>query len=191
MSALLAALRLGLSHWKLALTGLGFLLLGILLAAARADGRHWRKAAERYQGLYQGERSAHAATVESYRRAAALARAQDQANAARAERAQAAISKEVSNDYQARLAALRGRYDALRLRGAGAAPADPGAGRGEDLPGPGQGPAGAAPPAGAEGLSLDDRLLCSAQAEQLDALIDWVERQQAVPAGRDAQPPPQ
>jgi hypothetical protein len=182
MTALGAALRFGLGHWRLILSGLGFLALGVALLSARAESRHWHKEADRFAALYHGEQEAHRRTIADYRRAAELARAQDQAHAARVERDQSVISQEVSHDYQARLADLRARYDALRLQRVHApAAADPGTGRATDLPEAAAGAGGAAPAAGEEGLSLDAtsldwRYVCSAQAEQLDALIDWVER---------------
>jgi hypothetical protein len=183
-------LRLALGHWRLVLAGLGGLALGLALLSARAESRRWHGEADRFAALYRAEQDAHRRTVADYRRTAELARARDLANAATVERDQAIISKEVSHDYQARLAALRARYDALRLRrhkGA-SAPADPGAGRAKDLPQAAAGAGGAAPPAGAEGFSLEERLTCSTQAEQLDALIDWVERATAAGEGAPGGP---
>lgn len=180
---------LGVKHWRPIAGGLGLATLLLLLASARADSRHWQKEAERYAGLYRSERLAHQGTIANYRRAAELARARDAANAARVERDQTVITKEVAHDYAEKLAALRSRYDALRLRGqGGAAAADPGAGGIAPVPQAGPGAGGVAAPADQAGLSLDDRFLCSAQAEQLDALITWVERQQAVSVNTDAPP---
>ena len=190
MSALAAAaLRLGLGHWRAIGLGLAFAALGLMLVLAKAETRHWRKQAEHEAALHLAERQAHARTIADYRRAAELARARDAANAARVERDQAVISQEVSHDYASKIAALRARHDALRLRSRpdSAARADPGPGRGTDLPGPGR----AAAAAGEEGLppALADewRLTCSLQAEQLDALIDWIERTRAVSVGLDEQ----
>jgi hypothetical protein len=194
MTALAAALRLGLAHWKLVLSVTAVLTLGLMLISAKAESRHWHDEAERFALLYRAEQEAHRRTIADYRRAAELARAKDQANAARVERDQSIISKEVSNDYQARLAGLRARYDALRLRrGAATARSDPGAGGAAHLPQTPASARGAAQATGEEGLppdaaELDWRLICSSQAEQLDALIDWVERQKAVAASAEVEP---
>ena len=194
MSALAAAaLRLGLGHWRAIGLGLAFAALGLMLVLAKAETRHWRKQAEHHEALHLAERQAHARTIADHRRAAELARARDAANAARVERDQAVISQEVSHDYASKIAALRARHDALRLRSRpdAAARADPGPGRGTDMPGATAGAGGAAAAAGAEGLPFgaaeDWRLTCSLQAEQLDALIDWVERTRAVSVGLDEQ----
>jgi hypothetical protein len=187
-----AALRFALGHWKGVLAGLGFAALAAMLVIARAETRHWQGEAERFAALHAAERAAHQRTIADYRRAAELARAQGQAHAARIERDQAVISQEVANDYAERIAALRARHHALglRRRADGAAAADPGAGRATDLPQAAAAPGGAAAPAGAEGFPAepedDWRLTCSLQAEQLDALIDWMERQQAAAKATDA-----
>jgi hypothetical protein len=166
-------------HWREILVAIGFAGLGLLYLGAEADSRHWEKQSDRFEGLYHAEVQAHAVTILEVRRRTAEAKAADEAHARAVERAQANISSEVSHDYQAKLGALRARYDALRLRapGAGGAAANPGGGGGTGLPAPAD-PAGRADdPAGEEGFSLDDRFTCSAQAEQLDALITWVGRE--------------
>lgn len=170
-----------LGQWKLIGVLLATLAVGVYIATLKGELRHSEKETLNYSGLYRSEQLAHQATIANYRLAAKQAEADDVANKVRVERDQAVISNEVSHDYQTRLAALRGRYDALRLRGA--SPAASGPGEGAGLPGAGQGAGGADAAAGEEGLSLDDRLICSTQAEQLDALISWVERQTAVPVG--------
>ena len=194
MSALAAAaLRLGIGHWRGIGLGLAFAALGLMLVLAKAETRHWRKQAEHHAALHQAKRRAHARTIADHRRAAELARARDAAHAARVERDQAVISQEVSQDYAEKIAALRARYDALRLRRRtdGPAGADPGPGRAEDLPQTALAAGGAAAAPGAQGLPAEPedewRLTCSLQAEQLDALIDWVERVQAVAGGGGAE----
>lgn len=96
--------------------------------------------------------------------------------AVRVERAQAEITQEVSRDYQARVADLRRRADRLRP---GAAAAHPGGG-GAGLPGL---PHAAGRPdaaAGADRLSLDERVIASEQSIRLEELQRWVREQQAV-----------
>lgn len=174
----MTAVTFALKHWRSILSGLGFLILGIMLLSARADSRHWHKESDRYAGLYHAEQVAHKATVANYLAAAELARAQDQANKARVERDQAVISQEVSHDYQERLAALRARYDALRVRGQRSeAAADPGASG--DAAMPEAGPA----PGGPDGTAALDPFACEANTLQLDALQTWVRQQAAVPVG--------
>jgi hypothetical protein len=117
-----------------------------------------------------------------------LARAQDAARAAQAERHQAKISQEVQSDYQTRLKDLRRRYDALRLRAAGAAGADRGGGGAAPMPGVSAATRGADVaagedrlPAGVWGeLSVEETLIATRQALQLQALQDWVRRQQTI-----------
>jgi hypothetical protein len=138
---------------------------------------------------------------ERVRSRTALARAEDAAHAARVEREQADISKEVTNDYQKQLADLRRRYDALRLQPGGAA-ADPG-GRGDaavsGLSNSARGADGAAGQdefsavvssrqlmptasgshctAGQCSVPLADLLMASEQALRLEALQTWLREQ--------------
>jgi hypothetical protein len=174
------ALSFALGHWKGVLIALAFAGLGLKLLAAQGDARHWQKESDRFASLYHAEQSSFALTVAGYRAAAEKARADDLANARRVETQQSAISQEVSHDYQARIADLRARYDALRLRN-GSTPANTSGGGTAHLPQASGSASGTDAPAAQEGFPLDDRLTCSLQAEQLDALISWQEGQAAVP----------
>lgn len=132
--------------------------------------------ADRTQQL-QRTATAFQATVDAWRAGTELAKQMDALNAARVRSEQDAISKGIVDGYEARLADVRVRYD--RLRGQSAAS---GAGGGGNTAVPGSGDAtgrtGEAP--GENGFPLDDALICTMQAIQLDALIDWVEAQAAV-----------
>jgi hypothetical protein len=120
---------------------------------------------------------AHVQTIRSYRAAQAAAAAAEDARLVRVATDQERISDDVSRDYARRFADLRARAERLRSE----AGAD--AGSAADRQPVSVVPAaagGAAAPAGGDGLSLDRRLTASEQALQLDALIDWVERQAGI-----------
>lgn len=106
----------------------------------------------------------------------AEALAEDLAHARVIEQAQAAISQEVSHDYQARIADVRARYERLLAQ----AKADPGRRRPADLPGlpTAIGGSDAAPPENR--LPPADALIATEQAIQLDSLITEIERQAAI-----------
>jgi hypothetical protein len=173
--------------YKLAGGAIVVLLTLLYITHLQRNEAREHAAAVHNDGMYRSEVLAHAATVANYRAATAAAKAADEAHARAEEQRNLTRNIEVSRDYQTKLADLRGRYDALRLRPSGTPAADPRGGGGAGLPGAGQGSAGAAGTAGEAGfpaagdLTLDDRFICSAQAEQLDALITWVERTQAAP----------
>lgn len=128
------------------------------------------------KGKLAAEQAAHQLTVAGYRKAAAEAAAQDRANALRVEREQKEITDAVSTDYQAKLAALRVRYDSMLAK----APANPRGGGIARVPE--TSPAAGRPDAAAadHGFSLDARLIASEQALQLQALQEWVRQQAAV-----------
>jgi hypothetical protein len=142
-------------------------------------------------------RAAFAGTVANFRAASAAAQRAAEANVERVEAEQAAITQEITNDYENRLAAARSRADELR-GAASRTTADP---RGADAAGlSGSGAAAssadAAPadprlpsacPADRVCLTLDEALTATEQAIQLDALISWVERQAAVPFQTEVQ----
>jgi hypothetical protein len=108
-------------------------LIALLLIAKGAETRR----ALKWEMRAQEEISANAVTLARVKQASFAARAGDAATVIRVERDQNAYSQETDRDYQAQLAALRRRYDALRMR-TDAAPAHPG-GSGStampDLPG--------------------------------------------------------
>lgn len=164
------------------------LILGIACALALAllihDRNRWKAKTAHYAELLAAERGAHAGTVANYRAAAEQARQADLANAERVRARQAAINERTEHDYETRLADARAA--AGRLRGEqSAASAHPGPGRAASVPGLPAAAGGAAQATGQDGLPVADRLIATEQAIQLDELIQWVERQQAVdPNGR-------
>jgi hypothetical protein len=134
---------------------------------------------------------AHLGTISNFIDASAEAERQAEANVARVTAEQERITDATLADYRADRAALLARFDRLR---AGAAAADPRRADPAGLPGAGNAPGRAAAPAGedrlpsAGALSLDDALIASEQALQLNALIDWVEAQSAVRFAPEVQP---
>lgn len=180
----------------------GFLALAVIAAVqtVRIEGL-WpisglKEQVATAQAQRDAERAAHVQTKLIYEKA------QEQAARIEGKRLLAVMSEqqeithEIGTEYAQRLAAARARHDelALRLRGQGQAGAGAaGAGGGEPLPqlaGPAgradatPGPAGLSDPE----MTLAERWRASQQALQLDALIDWVERQGKVPVNSSAQP---
>lgn len=131
------------------------------------------------------EQSAHQGTVNAFLAATLQAQREAEANAARVAREQEIITDEITRNYRADLAGLRARYERL-LQSDQRAPIDPGSAGAAGVPGL----SGAASRADASAredrlpaagvLSLDDALIASEQALQLDALIRWVEAQKAI-----------
>lgn len=157
-----------LKYWKLILGGLAIFALSLMLVIQKGETRHWKKQAE-------GEKTAFEKTVSDYKRVRAEQRAADTEHARAVEQTQTKVSNEVSHDYQAAIADLRRRYDALRLR-TGATTAHPGGGRGTDvsgLPDAAGGPND--PPTPGE-----DDFNAAANFIQLEALQRWVREQVAV-----------
>ena len=165
------------------------LALSGLLLIQKGETRHWRKQSHGFEKLYRGEQQAHVLTVSNYRAAADAARRADAANRDRVLAAHAAINERTIHDYETRVADARAVADRLRHE-TGAAPADRGAGRAAPLPAAGP-PARAADGSAAQvGLSLEERLVATEQAIQLDELIKWVRAQAAVDNdGRDGSIP--
>lgn len=130
------------------------------------------------------EEAAHLGTVNAFLAASEQAQKDAEANAQRVAREQETITDAITSDYRSDLAALRARFDRLR---AGATPTDPGRADAAGLPrlrdpaGRADAPAGQDRLPAARGLSLNDALIASEQALQLQALIDWVNAQAAVP----------
>jgi hypothetical protein len=165
------------------------LLLGLFLVKA-GEARHWRKQSGRYEQLYVGEQSARAQTIANYRAAAETARTDDLAHAGRVAAEQRTISERTTHDLEARLADARARALRLQLGQRPAATAQRG-GRAAAVPTAGTAPGEAGRPAaedgfplGAKDLSLDERLIATEQAIQLDELIKWVKSQAAMNGGR-------
>lgn len=133
--------------------------------------------------LLAAEQAAHLGTVNAFLAASKQAQKDAEVNAQRVAREQETITDAITSDYRSDLAALRARFDRLR---AGAAPTDPGRADAAGLPrlpdpaDRADAPAGEDRLPAARGLSLDDALIASEQALQLQALIDWVNAQAAV-----------
>lgn len=159
------------------------LILGIVCALALAllvyDRNRWKATAAERQYRLEAERTAHAATIAQYRAAAERARAADRANVGRVKAEQAAINEGTADDYQNRLAAARAAADRLRVRAAASA-GDSGAGRTASMSRVSAAAGGPAETAGKDRLPVDDSLIATQQAIQLDELIRWVRRQAAV-----------
>lgn len=136
-----------------------------------------REAIERGDALVQvaaSEIRAHRQTKANYRVAQEQAAALESARLARVKADQEKINADVSEDYRQRLADLRARYDRLRAQsGTGIA----GTTRSVAVPSLSTAASGT-DEAPTDGLSW--QLKASEQAIQLDALIDWVQRQATV-----------
>ncbi len=108
--------------------------------------------------------------------------AQDRARAADVRARNESIAREAERDYQTRIDDARARAERLRAQ-AGRASAGGGGRSAAHLSGAGTAAGStdaAADQAGfSAGLTLDDALICTEQAIQLDALITWVERSRA------------
>ena len=154
------------------------LLFGLFLIKA-GEARHWHKQSGRFEQLYLGEQGARAQTVANYRAAAETARKDDLANAGRVAATQRIISERTTHDFETRLADARAH--AARLQLAQRTPPAVGGGARATLmsaAGPASGPAGGAATEG--GFSVDDALIATEQAIQLDELIRWVNAQAAI-----------
>lgn len=139
------------------------------------------------------ERTAHQQTKHNYRAAQEQAAALEAARLAAVQAEQKEITDAVTQDYRQRLADARAHAERLRDQLARAGAGAAGAPRSEPVPGAGGAAGRAAPPATgdrlppAPALSEDEiawRLIATEQAIQLDALIDWVERQAQVEVNR-------
>jgi hypothetical protein len=124
------------------------------------------------------------------RAAQAKAAHDDAENKRRVEREQDRITEEIADDFEARLAEARARaarlaaaYDELRKQADRADRRGGAVANLPSLPAPGRGAAETAGedrlPAG-RAFALEDALIATEQAIQLDALIAWVERQAQV-----------
>jgi len=163
-------------HWRDAtILGLVAAIALIWLAKTAAERRGERLDARlaEMQILIERER-------DQVRARTAIARAEDAARAARIERDQSRISEEVSNAYQAQLADLRRRYDAVRLHAAGAAAAASGGGGIAPMPRLSDAADRIDGAAAQDRLPPEDALIASEQALQLKALQDWVRDQQGI-----------
>lgn len=154
----------------------------------RANDRAAAALAEREETLDAFEQ-----TVANTLAAAEAAQDAAEANVARVEAEQSAIDKETIDDLESRLAAARARADELRRAALRYASRDPGDPVAVDLPGPGAAARATAEAPGEAGLpepgfapaliciTIEEALIATEQAIQLDALIEWNLRQAAVP----------
>src|SRR3954465_776920 len=101
-----------LKNWKLLVGGLALGFLGLMLIFARADARHWHKAADQTKAAFDQ-------TVANYRAAADEAKRLDAANVARVTTEQTAITERTIDAYQSKLADSASRYDRLRAQASG------------------------------------------------------------------------
>lgn len=152
----------------------------ILILGLIVWGRAQSNRADRWQAHAKIEANNHKQTKANYRAAQAEADRLEAERLAKAKAKQQEITNDVREDYAANLAALRARYQ--RLLDAARARAD-GAAHGVAVPAASQAPGRADAPPGLRlacplgGLRFEERLTAAEQAEQLNALIDWVERQ--------------
>ena len=146
--------------------------------------RGWIEAAEQFERERDAERAAHRQTKTDYRNAQIEAARLESQRLERVRTEQQEITDAVEADYSARLADARARAERLRenlrTRSATRSAADP-------ISMPGLSAAGAGTSAAAENTrlpsgteQLERDLIATEQALQLDALIDWVQRQSAV-----------
>lgn len=168
-------------HLPMVIVGAGWLwAMAITIPGLRADLAASAK-------LVEATQIAHLGTITNFIDASAKAQADAKANALRVKAEQEEITDAKLATYRADLADLRARFGRLRARGAATDPrrADPaGLPAAGNAPGrtgqaPGEDRLPAAGVMGA-GLTLEDALIASEQALQLNALIDWVEAQSAV-----------
>ncbi len=144
-----------------------------LIAALALSAWLWR-ANNGLHDTIKAERARYAETVASFKDAQAKAELAQKANLARVSIQQRTITDETLDDYNRRVADLRGRYQRLLAQG------NRSASGGADLPAipDTSGRINEAPVE--NGLPAADALTASEQALQLDALITWIERQAKV-----------
>lgn len=115
--------------------------------------------------------------IADMRRARAEAASIDAENINRVRDSQDAITKEIVDDYEARLADARRRADALRLQLDAETRADPGGGRNAPVPSISDAATRADEASGEGGLSVAERLIATETALRLISLQAWVEAQ--------------
>jgi len=199
LSALSAVLKWLLSDWRNGPLVWFFALFLVNAIIIKPAMREEVRGAESQRDTARAERDATKAafeqTVAGYLAAAEQAERDAEANLARVEADQAAITQETIDDYESRIAAVRANADRLRAGALRAAPINTSGPGAANLPGSGDTATGAdaAPgnpelPAGPNVcpsdfvcLTIDEALIATEQAIQLDALIDWNLGQAAVP----------
>jgi len=155
----------GLKIWPIAITGL----------TEKLETR----TAER-----DAERTAHQKTKDDYRAAQRDADRLEAERISRVRSEQQEITDDVMQDYGRRLADARAAADRLRGEAVRAGNGAAGAPGSVDLSGAGDAADRAGEAADDRRLSVEERLIATEQAIQLDALIDWILKQSAVDPNR-------
>ncbi|MGE0773538.1 MAG: hypothetical protein AB7L36_00645 [Sphingomonadaceae bacterium] len=142
-----------------------------------------RRARDGFAAQLTAEQDAHQKTIDNHQQAARQAEAAQAAEIARVRTADAILNERLADDYETRLADLRARAAALAGRVRAGSPATgPGLSGAAAMPGPLAAPGRAAAAAPDQGLpdgactamNIEERLIASEQAAQLDALIDGI-----------------
>lgn len=155
-----------------------------LVDGFKQDVAHLDQTIAERTGERDAERAAHNATRTSYRLAQQEALRREQEREARVAAQQQEINDEITRDYGRRLAAARAAAERVRRETVRTSKHSAGASGSEPVPGLSPAAGRADDAAGHSGLSVDERLVATEQAIQLDALISWVERQSAVDPNR-------
>lgn len=129
--------------------------------------------------LRMAERSSHQKTQDNFRLAMSEARVANLNNLLRVVQEQSKITEGITDEYQANLADVRRRADAIRLRFEAAAATGGNTG-GQPMPGLSESARAADEATRKARLSLGDRLTATETALQLVALQKWVRGQSAV-----------
>jgi hypothetical protein len=157
--------------WKLVgWRGAIAIVLLLALGISHLQTRHWKSEAGKERQAYLLEKQAFDTTVASYRLAAQQAAESDRLNKQRVEAAAAAINERTAHDYETRLAAARAAAGRLQSQ----PQANSGSANKPAVPGISNSASGADPAAAQSGLSIQDRLIATEQAIQLDELIKWI-----------------
>lgn len=191
-----------LSDWRngpLALFAILFLVNSTIIKPAL------RERAQSAESEREATMEAYQQTIANYIAAAGEAQRAAERNLLRVQAAQADINEEITSDYESRLAGVRAHAERLRRNldraevnrrrasqanlsgprsatsGADEASGDP------QLPDGLAGERGACP-AAFVCITIDEAEIATEQAIQLDALIDWNERQSAVPFSQGTEP---
>ena len=151
---------------------------------------HLRGERDEARAQFVAEKKAHDQTIADFVEASHEAERRQAANVERVQAEQVDITERIEHDYETRVADLRARAGALAERLRNPATVDPGASGEAGLPGSGTTARGLAETAGdhrlsasgfaCDPLTLEQRLIASEQAVQLDALISWNIEQAAV-----------
>lgn len=175
-TAVLAFIR---ANWKLCALAAAVLVAFLYVRHLRHEVADARADAARGWSLFHQEQTAFRQTVANVRSAVAAAKKANEDNVTRIETEQDTKTQEVSREYQARLADLRRRYDAGRLRSDTAAQG----GRAPDgAAGTVQGSRVSHPSGGpdASASARDLQFNAEANAIQLEELQKWIRDQQAI-----------